>query len=262
MTSIAADDGARLHYRVDGPRGAPPVLFLNPIGTDVRIWAPQAAVLGEHVRVIRFDTRGIGRSDGPPGPYSMERLALDALAILDALDVERAHVCGLSLGGLVALQLAINHRPRIGRAVFANTAARVGTAALWDAQIAAMQASGAPNVEEIALATFLSDGFRQRRPEAIRLVRDMLSATSLNGYLGCFAALRDADLRHLASTVACRSLVIGGELDQATPPALAEDLHAAIVPSELVVIPGVGHLSNLEAPGLFSRRVLQHLADA
>ena len=122
----------------------------------------------------------------------MERLALDALAILDALDVERAHVCGLSLGGLVALQLAIYHRSRIGRAVFANTAARVGTAALWDAQLAAMQASGAPNVEEIALATFLSDGFRQRQPEATRLVRDMLSATSLNGYLGCFAAL----LRH------------------------------------------------------------------
>ena len=260
MTTVRADDNIHLHYRVDGPPDAPAVLFLNSIGTDLRLWDLQAAALAERFRVIRYDARGHGRSDCPPGPYSMERLAQDALAILDALEIEWAHVCGLSLGGIVALWLAIHQPSRIGRAVFANTAARVGSPEVWDAQIAALQASGVVTIDDGVVATFLSAGFCEREPDLTRQVREMLQATSLNGYVGCFAALRDTDLRHLASTIDAQSLVIGGELDEATPPALAEDLHAAIVPSELMVIPGVAHLSNLEAPDLFNRRLLDLLA--
>ena len=257
MATVLTDDGVRLHYRVDGPADAPALLFVNSLGTDLRMWEPQAAALVDQFRVVRYDSRGHGRSDAPPGPYTVERLALDGLAVLDALQVDRAHVCGLSLGGMVALWLAIHRPARIGRAIFANTAARIGSEAIWSARIEAVRAGGMAAVHDAVLARFLSAGFRESHPDVTGTVSEMLLASPPHGYIACCAALRDADLRHLASTVETPSLVVGGELDEATPLAPAEDLHAAIVPSELMVIPVVAHLSTLEAPDLFNRRVLE-----
>jgi 3-oxoadipate enol-lactonase len=259
MTSVVVDDGVRLAYQLDGPSDAPVVLFVNSLGTSLQMWEPQVAVLANDFRVLRYDSRGHGHSDAPPGPYTVERLALDAVALLDALGVERTHVCGLSLGGVVALWLAIHRAGRVRRAVFANTAARVGTPEIWSARIEAVQTGGMAAIGDAVLARFLSEGFRQREPELARQVYEMLLATPSEGYIGCCAALRDADLRNLVSTIEVPSLVIGGELDQATPPAQAEDLHAGIVPSELMVIPNVAHLSNLEAPDLFNRRMVDLL---
>lgn len=235
------------------------LLFVNSLGTDLRMWNPQVGALEDSFRVVRYDSRGHGRSDAPPGPFTLERLALDALSVLDALDVERANVCGLSLGGMTALWLAIYRLSRVRRVVLANTAARIGTVESWNARIEAVESGGMAAIREGVLARFLSAGFRERDPEWTRAVDEMLMGTPAHGYLGCCAALRDADLRHLASTVETPSLVIGGELDEATPPAQAEDLHAAIVPSELMVIPGVAHLSNVEAPDLFNRRLTDFL---
>src|SRR5688572_13947735 len=177
------------------------------------MWEPQVAALGGHLRIVRYDSRGHGRSDAPRGPYTLERLALDALALLDALDVERAHVCGLSLGGMVALWLAIYQPSRIGRAIFANTAARIGSDLIWSARIEAVRAGGMAGIHDAVLARFLSTGFRERHPDATRTVGEMLLATPAHGYISCCTALRDADLRHLASTIETPSLVIGGELD-------------------------------------------------
>jgi 3-oxoadipate enol-lactonase len=219
------------------------------------MWDAQVFDLAESFRMVRYDSRGHGRSDAPPGPYTLERLALDALSVLDAIDVERAHGCGLSLGGMVALWLAIHRPERIARAVFANTAARIGTVENWTARIEAVEAGGMLAIRDSVLVRLLSATFRKRQPRVTAQVAEMLMETPPHGYIGCCAALRDADLRHLASTVLAPSLVIGGELDEATPPAQAEDLHAAIVPSELMVIPGVAHLSNIEWPDLFNRRV-------
>jgi 3-oxoadipate enol-lactonase len=257
MTTLMVDDGTRLAYQLDGPTDAPPILFLNSLGCDLRMWQPQSEALADQFRVVRFDMRGHGRSDAPPGPYSVERLGRDAVALLDALGIERAHICGLSLGGLVALWLAIHRPGRVMRAVFANTAARIGTDEMWAERIGFIEANSFEVMHDAVLARFLSARFRERDPETTALVSEMLRATPQDGYLGCCAALRDADLRNMASTIESRSLVIGGELDVATSPAQAEDLHGAIVPSELMVIPGVAHLSNLEAPELFNRRLRQ-----
>jgi 3-oxoadipate enol-lactonase len=259
MSSLVVDDGIRLAYRLDGPPDRPVLLFVNSLGTDLRMWEPQVAALSTELRLLRYDSRGHGQSDAPPGPYTLDRLGLDAIALLDQLGVERAHVCGLSLGGLVALWLAIHRPERVGRAVFANTAARIGTLESWSARIEAVRAGGMAAIKDAVLARFLSADFRQRRPDVTEQIGATLLATPPDGYVGACAALRDADLRNLVSTIETRSLVIGGELDEATPPAQAEDLHAGIVPSELMVIPGVAHLSNLEAPDLFNRRVLDLL---
>jgi 3-oxoadipate enol-lactonase len=241
VSSLILDDGTRLHYQLDGPADGPVLLFVNSLGTDLRTWQPQVDALADRLRIVRFDTRGHGQSDAPPGSYTLERLALDAVALLDALDVLQANVCGLSLGGLV----------------FANTAARIGSVETWSARIEMVRAGGMAAIRDAVLARFLSAGFREREPEVAANVGAMLLATPPEGYVGCCAALRDADLRNLISTIEAPSLVIGGELDEATPPAQAEDLHGGIVPSELMVIPGVAHLSNLEAPELFSRRLLE-----
>ncbi len=257
MTSVIVDDGVRIAYRLDGPSDGPVLLFVNSLGTSLQMWEPQVAALAGDFRILRYDSRGHGRSDAPPGPYTLERLSLDAVAVLDALGVERAHVCGLSLGGMVALWLAIHRPGRVRRAVFANTAARIGAVEIWSARIDAVRAGGMAAIADAVLARFLSGGFRQREPKEARQVYEMLLATPPEGYVGCCAALRDADLRNLVSTIEVPSLVIGGALDEATPPAQAEDLHAGIVPSELMVIPNVAHLSNLEAPDLFNRRMVE-----
>lgn len=261
MTLLMVDDGVRLAYQLDGPTDGPAILFLNSLGCDLRMWAPQVQALSDRFRIVRFDMRGHGRSDAPSGPYSLERLGRDAIALLDALGIERAHICGLSLGGLAALWLATFRPGRIMRAVFANTAARIGSKDFWDEGIERMRADGFGPLHDDVLATFLSDDFRQRDPATTALISEMLRATPLDGYVGCCAVLRDADLRNMVSIIEARSLVIGSELDRSTPPALAEDLHAAIVPSELLVIPNVAHMSNLEAPDLFTRR-LRDLFDA
>jgi 3-oxoadipate enol-lactonase len=259
MSALITDDGTRLHYRLDGPADTPVVLFINSLGTDLRMWDAQVAALSPSVRCLRYDTRGHGQSDAPPGPYTLERLGRDAVALLDGLGIERVNVCGLSLGGLTALWLAIHRPGRVHRAILANTAARIGSDEVWRARIEAVRAGGMAGIRDAVLTRFLSAGFREREPEITRSVGEMLDATPDEGYVGCCAALGDADLRDLVSTIEARSLVIGGELDEATPPAQAEDLHAEIVPSELMVIPGVAHLSNLEAPELWNRRLLELL---
>jgi 3-oxoadipate enol-lactonase len=257
--SVLTDDGVRIAYRVDGPDDAPVLLLIHSLGLDCSMWEPQVEALSSALRVVRYDGRGHGRSDAPAGEYTVERLGQDALAVLDALDVERAHVCGLSMGGVVALWLAVSRPERIGRAVFANTAAKVGTPESWAGLMAALGGGMTPGLRDGTVGLFLSAGYRAALADVAQRIAHSIESTPIAGYVGCCAALRDADLRYLASTVEARSLVIGGELDEATPPALVEDLHAAIVPSELMVIPGVAHLSNLEATALFNRRLLEHL---
>src|SRR3954469_20197225 len=165
MTSVVVDDGIRLAYQLDGPADAPMLLLSNSLGTDLRMWEPQVAALASELRLLRYDTRGHGQADAPPGPYTLERLGLDALALLDGLGIERAHVCGLSLGGLTALWLAIHHPDRVDRAVFANTAARIGLAETWSARIAAVEAGGMAAIRDAVLTRFLSADFRARDPK-------------------------------------------------------------------------------------------------
>jgi 3-oxoadipate enol-lactonase len=195
MMTIVTDDGVRLHYRIDGPPDGPPLLFVNSLGTDLRMWDPQVDLLADDLRVIRYDSRGHGRSDAPSGEYTVERLALDALALLDALDVERATICGLSLGGIVALWLAIYRPARVGRLVLANTAARIGTDENWRARTAAVEAGGMAAIRDAVLARFLSRDFRQRNPDVAERIGDMVLSTPAHGYIAACAALRDADLR-------------------------------------------------------------------
>jgi 3-oxoadipate enol-lactonase len=253
-------DGTRIAYRVDGRADGPPLLLINSLGTDLRMWDAQVGPLGQDLRVIRFDCRGHGRSSPSGEPVTLERLGRDALALLDHLRVERAHVCGLSLGGVIALWLAAHHGERVDRAVFANTAARIGTAEGWGARIEALRAGGMAAMRDTVVARFLGPAFRARHPATARLIGDMLEHTDPATYIGACEALRDTDLGSVVASIRAPSLIVAGALDEATPVRQAEELHAAIADSQLAVLAGASHLSNVECAEEFTARVRRFLA--
>ncbi len=255
-----AADGVRLAYRIDGQDDTPTLVLVNSLGTDLRTWEPQVALLSRDLRIVRYDSRGHGASDVPDGPYAIKQLGLDLLALLDTLQIERAHICGLSLGGMVALWFAAHNPDRVARAVFANTAARIGTEEIWEARIDAVRKGGMAAVRDAVLARFLSEKFRQQHPERTQQVAEMIEAINPIGYIGSCAALLDADLRGMVSAIHSPSLILAGELDASTPPAQSGELHTAIAGSQLVILHGAAHLSNVEQPEAFSKYMLSFLA--
>ncbi len=248
-------DGLRIAYRIDGPDSADSVVLVNSLGGDLRMWDPQMASLASHFRVVRYDSRGHGQSDVSIGPVTIDRLGADLVALLDHLNLERAHLCGLSLGGLTALWVAAYHRDRVARAVFANTAARLGSTQSWDERMHAVREGGIAAIRDAVVGRFLGAWFREAHPDVTRRIGDMLEATPPAGYLAACAALRDADLRDVVSRIRAPSLIIAGELDESAPLPQSEELHAAIVGSELVVLPGAAHLTNVEQAEEFTRVV-------
>ena len=254
-------NGVRIAYSVNGPEDAPTLVLVNSLGTDLRMWNPQVALLGEHLRIVRYDSRGHGASEVPDGPYSIEQFGLDLLALFDMLHIQRAHLCGLSLGGVVALWFAANHPERVRRAIFANTAAHIGNDEIWNARIDAVNKGGMAAIKDAVLARFLSADFREHYPETAHQIGEMIAATNPIGYVGACAALRDADLTQLVSTIRVPSLILAGELDESTPLEQSRELHAAIDGSELAIFRKTAHLSNVEQPEEFSRYVQTFLAE-
>jgi 3-oxoadipate enol-lactonase len=256
---ILTDDGVRLTARVDGPANAPVLALFNPLGTNLHMWNAQVAALSNLLRLIRFDSRGHGASDVPPGPYSIERLGHDALCVLDHLQIERPHICGLSLGGMIALWMASSHPERVDRAIFANTAARIGSNQTWTERIAAVEKGGMDAIVSLVARRFLSEPFRQQASETTHVVSEIILQTPALGYIASYAALCDVNLQDLASTIQAPSLIIGSELDESTPVDQAMQLQDLILESKLGVIPRAGYLSNIKQPEAFNGLVRQFL---
>jgi 3-oxoadipate enol-lactonase len=244
-------------YRVDGPTDAAAVVFSNSLGTDHRLWNRQMPAVENRFRVVRYEACGHGVSAPPRGPVTVERLARDLIALLDHLEIDRAVVCGCSLGGVIALWLSAHQPERVTGVVLANTGAKVGTDESWDARIAAVRAGGTAAVRDQVVARFLTAEFRSRDPATTALIAGMIEATNADGYIAACEALRGADLREAATTVRVPAMIVGSELDQSTPPALARELHAAIDGSELVMIPDAAHLSNVEQPEVFNAALVR-----
>jgi len=247
-------DGCRLAWRRDGAAAGPPVLFCNSIGTGLELWDPQVLDLQHDFDIVRFDTRGHGRSDAPGGDYDLPNLARDAIQVLDAAGLGRANICGISMGGLVAMRLALDAPHRVRRLVLADTAARIGTAQSWEQRRDTVVKGGTAAIADTAMKRFFSPEVRDRRPETVTRFRQALLATSAAGYAGCCAALRDADLTHDVDRIDAPTLVIAGLGDISTTPAQLRDLAGAITGSQLVEL-NAAHLSNVELPMEFSRQV-------
>lgn len=250
--------GCRIWYTVQGAAGGPVLLLSNSLGTTAELWDAVLPQLTGRFRVTRYDTRGHGRSGAPPGPYSLETLGRDALAVLDAARIERAHVCGISLGGLTAMWLGVYAAERVDRLVLANTGAQLGSAEFWNQRIKTVEAGGMAAVAEAVLERWFTPDLNRRRPDIVAGFRAMLESCPPTGYAGCCAAIRDADLREAVRQVTAPSLVIVGTHDVATPPALGELVRDRIRCARLVAL-GAAHLSNVEQPEAFAAAVLDFL---
>ena len=256
---IAENDGVRLHYEVSGnPRG--PVLVLaNSLGSDLHMWDKVLPAFESNYRVLRYDMRGHGESGVAHEPFTIEGLGRDVLRLLDKVEADRASVCGLSLGGIVALWLGIHVPKRVNRLVLANTAARIGSREMWEQRIGMARDAGMASLAEMMPERWFTPAYRTQHPEEMQWFREMIAATDPAGYTACCAVLRDADLRSEMGTVPAASLVITGTHDPATPPEDGRALHAAIRNSSYVEL-DASHLSAWEGADDFAGVVLQHLA--
>lgn len=257
---ITVDDRVRLACRVEGGEDLPALVFSNSLGTDLHMWDGQVEALRDKFRIVRYDTRGHGLSSVPQRPATIERLGRDLLAVLDQYGIERAHVCGLSMGGLTAIWVAVTHPERVSRVVLANTAARIGTDEGWNQRIEAVRAGGMAAVSDTVVSRFFSEGFRARQPEVVGSTADMLLATDPQGYNTACEAIRDTDLRSVVSKIRAPTLIIGGSVDVSTPASQAEELYLEIEGSKLVVFEDTAHLSNIEQSAAFNDLLLQFLA--
>lgn len=256
--TFASAPGGRIHYRVDGPPGAPVVVLSHSLGADLGMWEPQVPALAERFRVLRYDARGHGGSDPVPGPWGTAHLARDVIGLLDQVGVARASFCGLSMGGLVGVRLALQAPDRLERLVLCNTAARIGTAESWNARVQAVQRGGMAAVAEAVVARWVSEPFAAAHPGQVARLRAMLLRTPPEGYAAGCRAVRDADERESASAVRAPTLVIAGSRDAATPPADGR-LLADRIPGARSLELEAAHLSNVEAARPFTQAVLAFL---
>jgi 3-oxoadipate enol-lactonase/4-carboxymuconolactone decarboxylase len=248
-----------VHALVEGPpptADAPPILLLHSIGTNLHVFDPQAAALARHHRVIRMDLRGHGLSGVTPGPYSMTRHAQDALALLHALGIHRAHVVGLSIGGRIAQQMAAEAPDRVASLVLMDTAAEFPPPEGWQQRIGIVGAQGMAGLVDMVMPRWVVDGSLASSDG----LRRMLLATDPQGYAGSAAALRDARAADVAGRIACPTTVLVGERDVATPLAAAEALRGMIPGATLVTIPEAAHIPTLECAEATTASVLGHFA--
>jgi 3-oxoadipate enol-lactonase len=253
-------NGVQLRYEIDGPSDAPVLALSNSLGTDVSMWAPQLPAFAKRFRVVRYDSRGHGASGITPGPYTIEQLARDALALLDRLGIERVHFCGLSMGGMVGMWLGVSAPQRINKLVLCNTAARIGPPELWNTRIENVRKGGMEAIANAVLERWFTAAFRARGASTIEPVRRTLVATPPDGYIACCAAVRDMDQREAIARVRAPTLVIAGAHDAATPPEDGRFL-AEKIPGAKYVELEAAHLSNLEVADEFSDAVLRFLGE-
>jgi 3-oxoadipate enol-lactonase len=251
--------GLNVAYQLEGPIGAPVLMFGNGLATAMAMWQPQAEHLTGRYRVLRYDIRGHGGTAASPAPYTLEQLADDAAALLEFLGIGRAAYVGLSLGGEIGQVLAVRHAARVERLVLCDTTLR-NRRSMWTARIAAVEAEGLEPQLEPAMERWFTPRFRLGHPALVEAMRRMVRATSVEGYLGCAMAMRDARLEPLAGRISQPALVVTGEKDLSTPPDEAGLLHRAIAGSQLAVIEDAAHLPNIEQETRFNALIDEFLA--
>jgi 3-oxoadipate enol-lactonase len=251
-------DGCPIHVEVEGSEQAPVLMLSNSLGTTLHMWDSQVAPFTRHFRLVRYDRRGHGQSGVPKGPYTMERLGRDVLAVLNALGIEKINWCGLSMGGMVGQWLGANAPSRVEGLVLTNTSSYFPDKNMWNDRIALVREKGLPAFAAANMERWFTKAFRERAPEVVARTQDMFAATPLEGYLGCATAVRDMDHRELLPKIAAPTLVIAGKHDPATPPEANEHISKHIPGAKFTLL-DAAHLSNVEQPEAYANAVLGFL---
>ncbi len=251
-------NGVRLHYEMSGRKDSPVLVLLNSLGSNLHMWDRVLPAFESRFRVLRSDMRGHGKSEVAAEAFWIEQLGLDVLRMMDEAGVERASICGVSLGGMIGLWLGIHAPARVDRLILANTAARIGNEEMWRQRIEFVRAVGMEQLSAAALVRWFTPVYRDEHPEEMKRIRSMIAATDSDGYAACCGVLRDADLRADANRVTAATLVITGTDDPATTPAEGRALHAAIRHSGYVEL-NASHMAVWECADEFASAVVEHV---
>jgi 3-oxoadipate enol-lactonase len=251
----------RVHRVVDGPADGPVVVFSNSIGSDHRMWAPQVQPLvAAGFRVVRYDTRGHGSSPVPPGPYDLADLGGDLLVLLDDIDAARAHIVGLSLGGMTGMWAGINAPDRVASLTLCCTSAKLGPPQMWADRARLVREQGTGVVAEPGVGRWLTPAYADAHPDDVAFLREMIASTPAEGYAACCEVIERMDLLAELPRITAPTLVISGADDPATPPDPHGRLIAEGIPgARHEVVAPAAHLGSYEQPTVFARLIIEHL---
>jgi 3-oxoadipate enol-lactonase len=257
----ATVNGIDTHYEIHGKPGAPWLAFSHSLACNLRMWDAQVAALEDRFRILLYDTRGHGQSAAPRGAYTLEALADDLRALLSQLDIQRLHFVGLSMGGMIGQTFAIRYPGLFSSLTLADTTSRypAEAAALWAARIQTAEAQGMQPLVQPTLERWFTEPFRKRAPDKVRAIGGAIAATPVPGYVGCSHAIPRIDLTARLKEINCPVLVLCGDQDPGTPPAMSREIHANTPGSRLVMIPDAAHLSNIEQPDAFNKALAEFL---
>jgi len=259
MTQQIRANGININYRFDGPEDAPIVMLSNSLMSNLAMWDSQMAVLTDFFRVLRYDTRGHGGTETTEGIYSIELLAEDAVALMDALKIDAVHFVGLSMGGMIAQYLGAHHPSRIHSLLLCDTASEMPTTAMWDERIDNAKTHGIESLIDGTLQRWFTEEFRQNDGDSIDKVAQMIRTTDATGYIGCASAVRNMSQTHILSNIKTPTMIIVGEEDPACTVKQAQVLKENIDGAELVVIQEAAHLSNIEKTAEFNQAMIRFL---
>ena len=258
MPDIKTDDGCIIHVEVEGPQNASALMLSNLLGTNLHMWDDQAPAWSRQFRLVRYDRRGHGQSSVPKGPYPMERLGRDVLAVIDALGIAKISWCGLSMGGMVGQWLGVNAPARVDKLILSNTSSYFADKALWEGRLKTVREKGLAAIVDANMERSFTKEFRDRNPQAMARMREMFLATKSEGYIGCGEGIRDMDHRPLLAKVGAPTLAIAGKHDPATPLEANEFIRQHIAGAQIAVL-DAAHIANVEQPQIYADTVLKFL---
>ena len=254
-------NGIQMNYELSGRKDDPVVMLSHSLGSSLVMWNPQMKALEPHFQLLRYDIRGHGKSEAPPGAYTLELLGEDAVALLDILEIEKVHWVGLSMGGMIGQGVALNYPRRLKSLALCDTTAAIAPEAqpLWQERIDAVREKGVASQLEPTMERWFTPSFLKLNPYMLGVIRNEFLATPAQGYLGCIYAIRKLNYLDRLSEIKIPTLIMVGEDDAGTPVSASEAMHQVIPNSKLVIITSARHLSNVEQPEIFNTTLLTFL---
>ena len=259
MATIRAND---IEIRYDIAGDGPWLILAHSLATDLTLWDDNLAMLTSHFRVLRFDARGHGGTSAPAGSYDFAMLSADMLGLMDALDVDHAHICGISMGGMVAQHVVLAAPDRIDKLVLASTTSSYPpeARAMWAERIAGVRRNGIGPLVQPTLERWFTPPYRAAHPEVMARIGGLIGATPAAGFIGSGQAIATLDVTERLSALRCPTLVIAGADDTGTPPAMGRAIAERVPAAQIVMIESASHLCNIEQAAEFNRVLLDFLA--
>lgn len=255
-------NGIDIRYELSGPERAPVIVCSHCLAGNMEIWDHQIMALENKYRVLRYDIRGHGGSSAPDEPYTMEMLAIDVIELLDQLAIETVHFMGISMGGMIGQTFALKHPERLSSLILCDTTCMMPESMqpIWEDRITAAREKGMSSAVDETLERWFSPHFRQKHPETIRKIREIVLKTPVSGYVGCCRAISGFDVNNALPEIAVPALIMVGENDPGTPVEAARQIHQGINNSVMIELPGAYHLSNIEAAKEFNENMLAFMS--